>query len=125
MTDRYGRPPNFPYGEKLEWLLLTYDPEIGYFKLAMKRRHARALRRVLFGPKGLREAPDCCGGEMKFDLPKGWTLRLTYYCTPDYEVEGGPVEAGDVDAEFIPPASGEKAPARQQEPARPTAEVRP
>ena len=37
---------------------------------------------------------------MLFDLPKGWTLRLTYHAKGVFERR---VKAGDVDAEFIPP----------------------
>jgi len=105
LTDRYGRPANFPYDQKLEWLLLTHDPQIGRFKLRMKRRHARALRRELFGSKGVNIVPSDCG-VMKFNLAKGWTLRLTYLGF-DELAEG--YVAGDVEAEFIPPASREKA----------------
>jgi hypothetical protein len=115
MMDRNGRPPNFPYNQKLERLLLTYDPEIGYLELEMKRRHARALRRWLFGPNGVNIVPSDYG-VMKFNLSKGWTLRLTFLGHD--ELAEGYADLG-VDAEFIPPASGEKAPARA------TAEVRP
>jgi len=113
MMDRHGRPPNFPYNDKLEWLLLTWDPQIGYFKLEMKRRHARALRRHLFGPKGVTIVP-AYDGVMNFKLPNGWTLRLTYLGF-DEMAEG--YVAGDVDAEFIPPARREERPISRQEPA--------
>ena len=112
MMDRHGRPPNFPYNDKLEWLLLTWDPQIGYFKLSMKRRHARALRRHLLGPKGITIAPSDYG-VMKFRLDNGWTLRLRYLGF-DELAEG--YVAGDVDAEFIPPTMRkEPVPARRSE----------
>ena len=40
------RPYHFPEDWRLERLLRSYDPEMGYFKLTMKRRNARDLRRV-------------------------------------------------------------------------------
>jgi hypothetical protein len=102
ITDRFGRPPNFPYDERLERLLLTYNPDIGYFELQLKRRNARDLRKELFGPKGLRDVPDRYGDVMTFRLPNGWRLRLTYY-EQEYDYETRHLAAGDVDAEFIPP----------------------
>jgi hypothetical protein len=92
------RPAHFPVDPRLEELLTSFAPDIGYFKLPMKRRSARDLRKGIFGPQGLKNVPDCDGGVREFDLPNGWMLRLTYY-----ETYG--VKAGDVDAEFIPPAS--------------------
>jgi hypothetical protein len=80
------RPAHFPQDPKLDRLLASYGPKIGRFKLQMKRRHARDLRKGLFGPKGLRRVPDCDGGPMEFDLPNGWTLRLTYYAAGEYDL---------------------------------------
>src|ERR1700738_615081 len=99
-TDRHRRSANFPEDWRLKRLLRSYDPEIGYFKLKMKRRHARDLRRVLFGSKGLLEGPDGEGRVMKFPPPKGWTLRLTYL---EFDEDARGYPTGDVDAEFIPP----------------------
>ena len=59
----------------------------------MKRRHARDIRKGLFGPQGVLDVPKG-HGVRTFELPKDWTLRLTYYET---------AWAGDVDAEFFPP----------------------
>ena len=99
-----SRPHHFPHHPALERLLASdYDPEIAPFTIEMQRRNARDLRKVLFGPKGVRKVPKFDGdlhhynGEMEFDLPNGWRLRLTYE-VPPYEIE-----AGDVIAEFIPP----------------------
>jgi hypothetical protein len=58
ILDRTGRLYHFPQHPKLERLLASYDPEIGYFKLTLWRRQARALRRELFGPD---RAPQCAG----------------------------------------------------------------
>jgi hypothetical protein len=79
-------------------LLDSYlDPEVGQFKLRIQRRHARDLRKGLFGPKGLRDVPkgECVRA---FDLPNGWTLRLTYDVPPDDWTQ-----PGNVVAESIPP----------------------
>jgi hypothetical protein len=116
------RPPHFPYHPKLERLLDGYDPGLGYFKLLLWRREARDLRKGLFGPKGSRVVPEFDGdlnyydGEMEFDLPNGWLLRLTYG-PPSFEME-----AGDVVAEFIPPPMREKPPI--PEPEEPTVDAR-
>src|SRR5271165_5609787 len=67
------------------------------------RRNARDLRKGIFGPKGLRQVPDSGGGVMDFNLPKGWTLRLTYHAAGDYDFERRRMRAADVEAEFIPP----------------------
>jgi hypothetical protein len=88
------RPRHFPEDPRLDRLLADYSLRVGYFKLRMKRRHARDLRKGLFGPQGVLDVPRG-RGVRTFELPKGWTLRLTYYET---------AWAGDVDAEFIPPA---------------------
>jgi hypothetical protein len=111
-TDRYRRSPNFPEDWRLERFLRSNDPEIGYFKLKMKRRNARDLRRVLFGPKGLLEVPDGYGGVMTFRLPNGWTLRLTYL---EFDEDARGYVASDVDAEFIPPTSREEPAGREEE----------
>ena len=97
-----ARPQHFPKHPTLERLLATFDPEIGYFRLAMKRRNARDLRKWLFGPQGVRDVPSG-HGVRTFELPNGWMLRLTYH-----ETSGNFREPGYVDAEFIPPgeASG-------------------
>ena len=82
-------------------LASNFDPDLDYFELSMKRRHARDLRKGLFGPKGSREMPDFAAvdyGEMWFDLPRGWSLHLIYEPRPrSFEA------AGNVTAEFIPP----------------------
>lgn len=102
------RPRFFPDDPWLERLLnRNYDPPLEYLKLRMKRCHARDLRKGLFGPQGLRNVPDNSGGVMQFDLPKGWTLRLTYYAAGEYDIDRRRMKAGDVDAEFIPPTMRE------------------
>jgi hypothetical protein len=103
------RPPYFPDDSQLERLVnSTFDPAAGYLKLRMKRRHARDLRKGLFGPEGGRNVPDRdTGGVMEFDLPKGWTLRLTYHARSEFDAECRRMWAGDVDAEFIPPGMAE------------------
>ena len=99
------RPPHFPQDTTLDRLLAGgYDPNIGPFKLSLWRREARDLRRGLFGSKGSRVVPkfsrdlDEYDGVMEFDLPNGWRLRLTYERPPSR------IRAGNVEAEFIPPA---------------------
>jgi hypothetical protein len=129
ITNRYGQPPNFPQDERLDRLLASdFDPCLSYFELPMKRRNARDLRKELLGSKGLRDVPDEYGGVMRFRLPNGWTLRLTYY-EQEYDDEKGHLAAGDVDAEFIPPTRSKEPSEREQEaPAwrrRPTLDGRP
>ena len=97
---RLPRPRHFPEDPRLHRLVASYDPTMEGFALPMKRRNARDLRKGIFGPKGVRSVPGGDGGVKEFDLPSGWTLRLTYH-----ETYG--IEAGDVDAEFIPPVSRE------------------
>src|SRR5271166_2520613 len=98
------RPRHFPEDPTLDRLLdSNYDPMVGYFKMRMFRRNARDLRKGIFGPKGLRQVPDSGGGVMDFNLPKGWTLRLTYHAAGDYDFERRRMRAADVEAEFIPP----------------------
>jgi hypothetical protein len=93
------RPRFFPDDPQLVSLLdSNYDPALGYFKVRMERRHARDLRKGIFGPEGLRKVPDRSGGVMVLRLPKGWTLRVTYH--PAHW-------AGHVIAEFIPANMGE------------------
>jgi len=121
----WPRPRFFPSDADLDRLLDRYDPRVGYLKLSMKRRHARDLRKGLFGPKGLRSVPDESGGEMEFDLPNGWTLRLTYYAAGRYNFEKRRGKAGDVDAEFIPPAMRTQRPRSKQELPRPTEQAQP
>jgi len=103
------RPRFFPEDVELERLLDgNYGPAVGNFKVRMKRRHARDLRKGLFGPRGLRDVPDRdTGGVMEFDLPKGWTLRLTYHAKGVFERR---TQAGEVDAEFIPSTMREEPP---------------
>jgi hypothetical protein len=79
--------------------LASYAPEIGSFDVQMKRRNARALRKVLFGSEGLKNVPED-GGVLEFLLSKGWRLRLTYHRRPR-----GIAKAGAVTAEFISPWS--------------------
>ena len=98
------RPRWFPEDAKLDWLLdSNYDPTVGPFTLSLRRREARDLRKGIFGPKGSRNVPKFTGdleeydGVMDFVLPRGWRLRLTYAPPPWRR------EAGNVEAEFIPP----------------------
>jgi hypothetical protein len=101
------RPRHFPEDPKLDRLLASsYDPGVGYFKLGLWRREARDLRKGLFGPKGLRKNVPKGAGVLTFDLPNGWTLRLTYDAPPDDWSE-----PGDVVAEFIPPPMRRRGPA--------------
>lgn len=93
----------FPEDPNLDRLLDSYyDPEAGPFKLSLRRREARDLRKGLFGPKGSRVVPKFTGdpeeydGVMEFILPNAWRLRLTYEPPPWRK-------AGKVEAEFIPP----------------------
>ena len=59
-------------------------------------------------------------GVLEFDLPKGWTLRLTYYAMPrDFRKPGG------VDAEFIPPRKGKVRSAPPARAGRPAEEAQP
>jgi hypothetical protein len=102
---RLPRPRFFPEDPRLDRLLASnYDPAIGDFKLSLRRREARDLRKGIFGPKGSRVVPKFSGdldeydGVMEFDLPNGWRLRLTYERPPRK------IRAGEVAAEFIPPA---------------------
>jgi hypothetical protein len=110
--DRTRRLYHFPKDPRLDRLLASFDPEIGYFKLPMKRRNARDLRKGLFGSVGLTDVPYAYGVRT-YQLTGGWTLRLTYYVPPE-----GCREPGDVDAEFIPPWDPEERPERKKEPAR-------
>jgi hypothetical protein len=101
---RHGRPRSVPMAADSERLLDSYfEPRLGYFKLKLKRRHARDLRKGLFGPEGLRNVPDRSGGVIEFSLPNGWTLRLTYYATGGFDEEPSRRKAGNADVEFIPP----------------------
>jgi hypothetical protein len=75
--------------------LAGYAPEIGSFDVSMKRRNARALRKVLSGSKGLKNVPED-GGVLELLLSKGWRLRLRYNRRPP-----GFTKAGAVTAEFI------------------------
>lgn len=98
------RPAHFPESPELDRLVDSgFDPAVGYIKQRMKRRNARALRKGILGPKGVRQVPDRSGGIMELPLPKGWTLRLTYYAAGAYDFKHHRAKAGDVDAEFIPP----------------------
>jgi hypothetical protein len=97
------RPRHFPEDPKLDRLLDShFDPKIRSLKLSLWRRQARDLRKGLFGPKGLRDVPDGSGGVMEFDLPHGWTLRLTY------REKAYGWNASDVKAEFISPRNREQ-----------------
>ena len=99
------RPRHFPEAPKLDRLLDSYfDPAIGRFSLGMMRRNARDLRKGLFGPKGVRDVPKG-EGVRTFDLPRGWTLRLTYDVPPDDWIT-----PGNVVAEFIPPIMRKRGP---------------
>jgi hypothetical protein len=99
------RPRHFPENPKLDRLLASsYDPGMRRFKLSLWRREAPDLREGLFGPKGLRDVPRGAGVRT-FELPRGWTLRLTYDAPPDSWRE-----PGDVVAEFVPPATRRRPP---------------
>jgi hypothetical protein len=107
---RLPRPPHFPEDPTLDRLLASnYDPRLDGFKLSLRRREARDLRKGVFGPKGSRVVPKFSGdldeydGVMEFDLPKGWRLRLDYHPAQGYDFERHKAEAGLVEAEFIPP----------------------
>src|ERR1700730_13945421 len=111
---RLPRPRHFPEDPKLDRLLDSYDPTIGYFTLSLWRREARDLRKGLFGAKGSRVVPEFSGdlddydGVMEFSLPNGWRLRLTYGPPPSR------TKAGNVEAEVIPPrARGKRSAARR------------
>lgn len=103
------RPRFFPQDPTLDRLLASnYDPTLDRFTLTLRRCEARDLRKGIFGPKGSRIVPKFSGdlntynGKMEFDLPHGWHLRLTY---------GPPLynrEAGEVDADFIPPRARQR-----------------
>jgi hypothetical protein len=90
-------------------LASNYDAGIGPFKLSLRRREARDLRKGIFGPRGSRVVPKFSGdldeydGVMEFDLPKGWRLRLNYYPAHAYDFVRRKANAGLVDAGFIPP----------------------
>jgi hypothetical protein len=106
---RLPRPRFFPDDLDLNRLLANYfHPGERGFRKRMKRRNARDLRKGLFGSKGLLKVPDKSGGVMAFDLPNGWTLRLTYYAAGEYDFEHRRATAGDVDAEFIPPRMSQR-----------------
>jgi hypothetical protein len=96
-----SRPAHFPKNEKLDRLIAEhFDPSVGPFAVERYRRHARDLRRALFGPVGSRDVPDHKGGMLEWRLPQGWTLRLTYErCGDGFE------DAGEALAQFIPPAA--------------------
>ena len=101
------RPRHFPDDPRLERLLNSnFDPGMGGFKIRMQRRHARDLRKGLFGPEGGGNAPPKFGGVMVFDLPNGWVLRLIYDPVADYDLRWRTFVASDVEAEFIPPTVG-------------------
>jgi hypothetical protein len=102
---------HFPEDPRLDRLLdSNYARRVGYFKLHLWRREARDLRKGLFGPKGLRNVPKG-EGVLSFDLPNGWTLRLTYAAPPnDWS------KPGNVVAEFIPPATRRRPPNSPQRP---------
>jgi hypothetical protein len=97
-----------PYHEKLQHLLKTGDPGIGYFTVTMKRHEVQNLRKALFGPKGSRDAPKGAGTRMLVH-PNGWRVQLNY-------AERGRTfsDAGEAIAQFIPPASGEEHGPRQR-----------
>jgi hypothetical protein len=103
------RGRHFPDDYKLERLLRTFDPAIGFFQVEMFRRNARDLRKWLT-PFDFAAPPD--GGLVSIELPRGWELLL-YYKEP-----GGPGIAGKVTAFFRPPKEG----ASQDEPSGSAAE---
>jgi hypothetical protein len=110
---RLPRPRHFPEDPKLDQLIDGYDPGLGYFKLSLWRREARDLRKGLFGAKGSRVVPKFSGdlydydGVMEFNLPNGWRLRLTYDPPPSR------FNAGNVEAEFLPPSTRRRHPSPQ------------
>lgn len=82
---RAGKRPFDPprFSDRINRLLRYFDTGCGEppegFSHVLYRRQARALRKHLFGSKGLNTVPRLWGGEpMEFDLPKGWRLRLSY-----------------------------------------------
>jgi hypothetical protein len=101
---RGPRPAHFPEAPEIDRLLdSNFDPRLDHIKVRMKRRNARALRKGILGPKGVRRVPGKSGGVKELALPNGWTLRLTYYAAGGYDFERRRAKAGEVDAEFIPP----------------------
>jgi hypothetical protein len=108
------RGRHFPYHPTLEELLRTFDPAIGPFRVNMFRRNARDLRKWLYGPDAIGDAPRGSGLGI-IALPRGWELVLVYEEPP------GPREAGKVIALFRPPAeeegSQEAPPCAEAEPA--------
>jgi hypothetical protein len=91
------RGRHFPDDYKLERLLRTFDPAIGFFQVEMFRRNARDLRKWLT-PFDFAAPSD--GGLCSIELPRGWELIL-YYHAP-----GCPGVAGKVTAFFRPPKEG-------------------
>ena len=79
---RLPRPRFFPQDPRLDRLLASnYDRGLDGFKLTLRRREARDLRKGLFGPKGSRVVPsssDDSDGVMWFDLrTAGGSTSLT------------------------------------------------
>jgi hypothetical protein len=90
------RGPDFPYSRKLERLLRTFAPEIGYFEMEMNRRNVTALRKYFEGPEAIDEVPS--GSRLTgMHLPGSWNVFLCY-SAPE-----GPGQDWKVDALFEPP----------------------
>jgi hypothetical protein len=55
---RGPRPAHFPEAPEIDRLLdSNFDPRLDHIKVRMKRRNARALRKGILGPKGIRRVP--------------------------------------------------------------------
>src|SRR5437660_11173511 len=78
------RGRHFPYDPKLEELLRTFDPAIGFFQVEMFRRNARDLRKWLCGPEAIGDAPQFGRGLGSIELPRGWELLLYYWEPPGF-----------------------------------------
>jgi hypothetical protein len=89
-------PRQFPYHVKLDRLIKTGDPEIGYFALATTRHEALCLWKALFGPKGSRDTPKGAGARTRV-LTNGWRVQF------EYEEPGDIGRAGKATIEFYPP----------------------
>ena len=98
------RGRHFPEDYRLNWLLRTFDPEIGPFKIEVFRRNARDLRKWLEGPSAFFDVPPD-EGRRRVELPRGWEVIYCYHTACE-------LEAARVTAHFRPP----KGEASQEEP---------
>jgi hypothetical protein len=100
--DRCKRPSRAPRHPKLDRLMRTWDPAIGFFEVPTTRSGARDLRKELTGTaKGVRNVPDD-EGFVVVPLPHGWALALLY------DEPGCLGLAGKVIAQFWPPEDAEE-----------------